>query len=69
MAGTLGYRRGFSKCLLCGQEHEVVSVSSGVYGRASICPGHPVRLNRIGSTRVQKKEDSQVTIADGIRDI
>ncbi len=40
MAGTL---RGMTKCLLCNREHEPISVSFGIYGAVSICPGHPVK--------------------------
>jgi len=45
MAGTLGYLRGLSKCLLCNREHESMSVSFGVCGSISICPGHPMKWN------------------------
>jgi hypothetical protein len=54
MAGTLGYFRGATKCLLCNREHEPMSVSFGVYGNASVCPGHPMKLKkaiRAGRTR------------------
>jgi hypothetical protein len=43
MAGALGYLRGFTRCLLCGGEHEPTSVSFGIYGSVSICPGHPAK--------------------------
>jgi hypothetical protein len=46
MAGTLGNLRGVAKCLLCNREHEPLSVSFGIYGGVSICPGHPVRLKK-----------------------
>lgn len=46
MAGTLGNFRGATKCLLCNREHEPMSVSFGIYGSVSICPGHPVKLKK-----------------------
>jgi len=46
MNGTLGYLRGATKCLLCSREHEPTSVSFGVAGSISICPGHPMKRKR-----------------------
>jgi len=46
MTGTLGYLRGATRCLLCNGEHEPGSVSFGLYGSVSICPGHPVKSKR-----------------------
>ena len=49
MAGTLGDLRGATKCLVCNREHESASASFGVYGFASICPGHPLKLLEVVS--------------------
>lgn len=46
MSGYLGYLRGATRCLLCGGDHGSASVSFGIYGSVSICPGHPLRLDR-----------------------
>jgi hypothetical protein len=46
MAGALGYLRGLTRCFLCNREHERTSVSFGICGSVSICPGHPVSPNR-----------------------
>jgi len=66
MAGTLGYLRGATKCLFCHREHEPASSSSGIYGFASICPGHPVTLKRPFLKRLQFDGESTRTIADGL---
>ena len=47
MSGSLGYLRGATRCLLCGGKHGAASVSFGIYGVASICPGHPPPLKRV----------------------
>ena len=46
MSRTLGYLTGVTKCLLCNREHEPISVSFGIYGSISICPGHPMKWKR-----------------------
>ena len=53
MNGSLGYLTGVTKCLLCNREHEPTSVSFGVYGSVSICPGHPVKRKRTSLTRAK----------------
>lgn len=47
MAGTLGNLRGATRCLRCNRVHESSSVSFGVYGMVSICPGHQVGLKKV----------------------
>ena len=66
MAGTLGYLRGFTRCLLCGGEHEPTPVSFGVYGSVSICPGHPKKLKRTTLMRTKANGMAPDTITDEI---
>jgi hypothetical protein len=66
MSGTLGYLAGVKKCLLCNREHEPMSVSFGVYGSVSICPGHSTKWRR--ATLIRTKANGKVPrmIADEI---
>jgi hypothetical protein len=66
MIGTLGYLRGAARCLLCNREHEPTSVSFGVYGSASICPGHPIKRNRGSLTPDKFRGNVPGVIADEI---
>jgi len=65
MSGSLGYLRGATRCLLCNGEHEPGSVSFGIYGSVSICPGHPIDLKRVRRKAKFEKEAPRV-IADEI---
>jgi len=66
MGGSLGYLRGFTRCLRCGGEREPTSVSFGIYGSASICPGHPVKRKRAILTGTKANEEAPRMIADEI---
>jgi hypothetical protein len=66
MNGSLGYLRGFTRCLLCGGEHEPTSVSFGVYGSISVCPGHPMKLKETILTRTKANGKAPRMIADEI---
>jgi len=56
MSGSLGYLRGATRCLLCNGEHEPGSVSFGIYGSVSICPGHPI-MKPVGARLGRNKSD------------
>jgi len=66
MSTSLGYLRGFTRCLLCGGEHEPTSVSFGIYGSIGICPGHPMKLMRPMLTRTKADGKVPRMIADEI---